>query len=362
MAVFKKILKVLGVLIGTLAALAVCLILVLTFTEFRPAEKETVTPAYNETAAASWAPGDTLSIVTWNLGYGALGDNADFFMDGGKGVRTADKARVEANLKVITDRLTALAPDIVFLQEVDVSSARSHRIDQTKTAAAALSGFSSAFAANYKALYVPYPIPPIGQVHSGIQTLAAARIAGAERIALPCPFSWPIRLANLKRCLLVTRYDLAGTDHQLVLVNFHLEAYDSGEGKTRQTEKLVNFLKAEADLGNYVIAGGDFNQGLEREGPSYRFDPDLWVPGALDWAAFDGAGLTVCADPSVPTCRSLDRAYDKDDPDFIHYVIDGFIVSPNVTVQAVETLSAGFTATDHNPVRMTFRLEPESSD
>ena len=26
----------------------------------------------------------------------------------------------------------------------------------------------------------------------------------AERVALPCPFSWPVRAANLKRCLLVS--------------------------------------------------------------------------------------------------------------------------------------------------------------
>ncbi len=362
MKVVRKILKVLGILTGTLAGLAVCGILVLTFTEYKPADVEAVTPVNNDTAAARWAPGDTLSIVTWNCGYGALGDNADFFMDGGQGVRTADKPRVEENMKSITDRLAALSPDIAILQEVDVSSTRSHRIDETQVTAEALAGRSSAFATNYKVLYVPYPIPTIGQVHSGIQTLSAAKAAEASRIQLPCPFSWPIRLANLKRCLLVTRYDLEGTDQQLVVVNFHLEAYDDGEGKAAQTEKLVNFLKAEAEQGHYVIAGGDFNQCLERDGTSYPYDPELWTPGTLDWAAFDAAGLTVLADPATPTCRSLDRPYDRDDPDFIHYVIDGFIVSANVEVQGVETIDAGFTATDHNPVRMTFRLIPKDGE
>ena len=362
MNVIRKILKALGVLLGTVLALALCLILVLTFTEYRPADEEAVTPAFNETAAAVWAPGDTLSIVTWNCGYGALGDNADFFMDGGKGVRTADRARLDANLKGITDRLSALKPDIAILQEVDLSSARSHRVDETAVFAQALAGYSSAFATNYKALYVPYPVPPIGQVHSGIQTLAASAASEAKRFQLPCPFSWPIRLANLKRCMLVTRYDLEGTDRQLVVVNFHLEAYDDGAGKAEQTKKLVSFLKKEAAMRNYVIAGGDFNQSLEREGTAYRFDPELWTPGQLDWAAFDEAGLTVLRDASVPTCRSLDRPYDREDASFIHYVIDGFIVSANVEVLKTETFDEGFVSTDHNPVRMTFRLIPEGEN
>jgi hypothetical protein len=37
-------------------------------------------------------------------------------------------------------------------------------------------------------------------------------------------------------------------------------------------------------------------------------------------------------------------------------VIDGFIVSPNVTVSAVETLDLGFQNADHNPVCITVSL------
>ena len=50
-----------------------------------------------------------------------------------------------------------------------------------------------------------------------------------------------------------------------MLVNLHLEAYDSGEGKIAQTKLLVEFLEQEYAKGNYVIAGGDFNQTFSRE-------------------------------------------------------------------------------------------------
>lgn len=38
-------------------------------------------------------------------------------------------------------------------------------------------------------------------------------------------------------------------------------------------------------------------------------------------------------------------------------VIDGFIVSDNVTVKEVENIDTGFEFTDHNPVKMTFVLD-----
>ena len=82
-------------------------------------------------------------------------------------------------------------------------------------------------------------------------------------MSLPCPFSYPIRLANLKRCLLVNRIPIEGSDKELVVINLHLEAYDDGAGKEAQTRMLAQLLREETEKGNYVIAGGDFNQTLD---------------------------------------------------------------------------------------------------
>ena len=66
---------------------------------------------------------------------------------------------------------------------------------------------------------------------------------------LPCPFSWPTRIANLKRCLLVERIPIADSDKELVLVNLHLEAYDDGEGKgkPRQPKRNVGNIAGKAE-------------------------------------------------------------------------------------------------------------------
>lgn len=359
----KKVLKILLIILGVLVAAALVFILVLTVTEYRPADTEPVTPGQAGTLETrTAAPGDTLSILSWNTGYCALDENASFVMDGGTGDGSAaDEATAQANFDAILETLTAQAPDIVFLQEVDRDSARSFRLDEAvgylDGLAGTLGGLSAAYALNYKCLFVPFPFPPMGQVESGIETLSAFSITEAERVALPCPFSWPLRTANLKRCLLVSRIPLEGTDAQLVLVNLHLEAYDSGEGKAAQTRELTEFIEAEYEKGNYVIAGGDFNQtfpGALDTCPLTGAD-DLWTPGVLEADSLP-EGFSFAFDASTPTCRSLDRPYDPDDPDFRLYVIDGFILSPNVELRSVQTLDEGFANTDHNPVSLSVRL------
>ena len=59
-------------------------------------------------------------------------------------------------------------------------------------------------------------------------------------------------------------------------------------------------------------------------------------------------GWSYVYDDSSPTCRLLDEPYDAQTSQ--HYVLDGFIVSPNIEVRSVETQSLGFKYSDHNPV------------
>lgn len=353
----KKLLKIIGIILLVLVLLVALALGVFTLAEYRPAPSETV--AQSHEAAPLLETGAPLTLVSWNCGYGALGDNADFFMDGGSSVYTADRDRVNSNLAGIRDTLSALSPDIVLLQEVDRNSSRSYGTDERPVLAQALPGASEAFALNFNSLFVPYPVPPIGHVESGLYTLSRAEASSAERISLPCPFSWPVRIVNLKRCLLVSRFPLKNSDRELVVVNLHLEAYDSGEGKIAQTRQLVSFMQEEYAKGNYVIAGGDFNQRFSNvdQGAWPVYD-GMWQPGEIDAADF-GSDFSLLMDPSVPTCRSLDRPLAGASRDnFQFYLIDGFIVSANVRPDAVETLEENFVCSDHNPVRLSFTLLP----
>ena len=351
----KKILKVLLILVLIVIAAAALLFGWLTAAEYRPAPVEDA-EVLRTGENASLAVGDSVTVLSWNVGYGGLGKDSDFFMDGGKDSKSADRETVGRYLEGIHRTIVDQDPDLVLLQEVDTDSSRTYGIDERGLLAQGMS--SQTFAFNYSCPFVPIPMPPIGKVHSGLFTMTnGVELERAERISLPCPFTWPTRVANLKRCLLVSYLPVAGSDKQLVLVNLHLEAYDDGEGKVAQTNQLREFITAEYEKGNYVIAGGDFNQIFPGSLARYpNTHPENWEPGVLD-ANLLPDGWALAYDLRTPTCRLLNQPYDPSDTvGTQYYVIDGLIVSPNLTVKSVETIDAQFENSDHNPVRLELVL------
>lgn len=317
-------------------------------TEYRPADRETISVEGNGTKQLSI--NDPFRIEIWNIGYAALGEQADFFMDGGKMVQTASREEVLRNLEEIKNNLNEDQADIVCIQEIDRQSSRTFKINEYDFIAQGRESASS-FAYNFKTRFVPYPIPPIGEVGSGVATFSKYDLESSTRVQLPIPFRWPVRMVNLKRCLLVSRIQLSDSDRQLVVVNLHLEAYDDGEGKKAQTETLRNLLKEEAEKGNYVVAGGDFNQLFSSaDASAYPVFEGKWQPGILNTGEFDDTWQFLM-DETSPTCRSLDQPYQNaDHKAFQYYLIDGFIVSDNLAVRSFETINRDFKASDHNPV------------
>ena len=351
-----KFFRAIGCLLLAVVILLGGMICFLSVTEYKPNDTETVEVTGESVKDINI--GEQISILTFNIGYGALGDNADFFMDGGKSVNTATEQRVNENLNGILEEVRSIDPDIVFFEEIDKSSSRSHKINEYEKFMGEMTEYAFSFANNFKVAFLPYPIPPIGKVNSGIATASKFGAAYAERIQLPIPFSWPTRMANLKRCVLVSRIPIKDSEKELVLFNLHLEAYDSGEGKTAQTKMLAELLKTETDKGNYVIAGGDFNQIFSNKDKSaYPVNEGMWAPGEIDIAAF-GKGFQFLMDERVPSCRSLDKAYKGADKNtFQYYLIDGFIVSDNIEVNLLETQNLDFVCSDHNPVLLKATLK-----
>ena len=353
----KKFLKFLLVLILIIILAVGGLFGWLTATEYKPGDVEEL--AFLSTADEALQPGATLDVLSWNIGYGGLGKNSDFFMDGGQDVKSAGPNAVGEYLNGINAYLYGdFTPDLILLQEVDTDSSRTYGIDQTAYLAGADQAQSRVHALNYSCKFVPYPLPPIGKVNSGLYTMTRYEIASAQRISLPCPFSWPVRTANLKRCLLVSRLPIEGSDRELVLVNLHLEAYDDGEGKIAQTNQLREYIRSEYEKGNYVLAGGDFNQVFPGSLEVYpNTHPENWEPGVLDESLLPD-GWQFAYDLSTPTCRLLNQPYDPEDTvNTQYYVIDGFILSPNLTLESVESVDLGFADSDHNPVHIQITLD-----
>ena len=373
-SVGKKILKIVGIILLIPILIVGGFLAWLTIKEYRPADVEAVEVDTTEGKGEKLVSGTEFTVMSWNMGYAGLGDNMDFFMDGGSGETVTTIERQDVNIAGLTGMMAANNPDVLFLQEIDRNSDRTYNVDELFKVKGDLTTYensmdpenvpyASTFAYNYNAEYVPYPVNDmIGHVESGVAVLSKYEIANAERVSLPCPFSWPVKTVNLKRCLLVNHVpvvDAEGNDtgKELVLINLHLEAYDDGEGKIAQTKALKKLMDEELNKGNYVIVGGDFNQTFSNVDSSmYPVKDGMWTPGSLDTEEF-GSRWQCLMDNTTPTCRSLDQPYQGADQDnFQYYMIDGFIVSDNVKVESVETLDYYFAGSDHNPVLLKVSL------
>lgn len=347
----KKILKVLGIILLIILTAVILFFIYLMVTEYKPEDVEEVNIQGQSNQKVQV---DTeYTAFNWNIGYSGLDKYTDFFMDGGQMVHPISRENVENALDGIVEELSRQDADIYFLQEVDEDSTRSFHINQVDMINNALGG-NSTFAYNYKVEYVPFPLPPLGQMASGIYTNTDFTISSSYRYQQPIPFKWPVRLANLKRAFNASYMEIEGSDKSLVTVNVHLDAYDSdNDGKVAQTMQLMDFIQSEYDKGNYVILAGDLNQDL-RDG-EYQVSPEgVWEaqPFAKELIP---ENFQLAYDDSVFTTRVNDKPYDPETA--YQYVIDGYIVSDNIEVIGVETLDLQYEDTDHNPVKLVFKLK-----
>ena len=215
---------------------------------------------------------------------------------------------------------------------------------------------SAAFAVNYHSAYLFYPVlEPHGASDAGILTLVDCEIESAIRRSLPVETGLT-KFLDLDRCYSVSRIPVSN-GKTLCLYNLHLSAYTSdGTIANDQLEMLIADMQAEYEAGNYVVGGGDFNKDLLGDSAAI-----FGVSGEnYTWAqpipeGVIGGGIRLAAAENlVPSCRNADRAYAPGESFVL--TVDGFLVSENVEITALETVDAGFECSDHNPVSMRFVL------
>lgn len=370
------LLKALLILVIVVVLFAGSFIVVLQVNEYNPEDTEILSVENNLADQSSnyFSSSGTLRIMTFNTGYASLSETEDFVMDGGKKGRMDSREEVEANIAGIEAILAAANADIYLLQEVDVNSDRSYNTLQY-AGYQDLLNMPSSMGTNYRCLFVPFPFQlgqMMGKVDSGVMTATDFFVESATRYQLPGTFSWPLRIANLKRCMVVSRLPIAGSDHDLVIINVHLSAYDDGTMRIQEMAALRTLAESEYALGNYVIIGGDFNQtfpdaveasATDTTGADYLYDlkdPSLWEAFEMDadWVSENGWQFGIDLDPENPTCRLLNQPYDSENhANNQYYLIDGFIVSPNINILSVEIVEQDFQYSDHNPVIMEVTLD-----
>ena len=187
--------------LAAVAAIFLVFLLTAVITDYRPAEREMLQDRSGLSSDTAEVLPDSLSILCWNIGYGGLGDDMDFFYDGGTQVRTS-RERTQANIDGIIAEIRRHSPDIILLQEVDECSRRTYRINEVEMLRVAFPDYHIYLAYNYKSFFVPIPVKaPMGRVASGVVLMS--RIAPEEvvRWQYPSRFPWPVSMFNLKRCL-----------------------------------------------------------------------------------------------------------------------------------------------------------------
>ena len=346
------------VLIGIIIVIIIIFLigfLILAFSEYFPEDRESLQIEGESTKTLKI--GETAKIITYNLGYLSLDNTQDFFMDGGKSVRPQNATNVTKNLAAIKNFMQIQDADIYLFQEVDTNAKRSYNINEYNGIKEDFSGTSS-FAYMFNSLYIPYPIfNTVGHVESGVVTLNKYNVKESTRISLPSAYSWPKRAVMYKNCLLEQRIIIDGSDKELVIYNVHLDAYGAEDGKTEQLDVLINLMTEEYQKGNYVIAGGDFNQtfpGVDLE----KFpiiDDDNYVPIQIQ-DNYLPDGWKYAVDYERPTARLLNEEYSGTYENTQLYIIDGYILSPNVECESVETIENNFSYSDHHPVKLSIKL------
>ncbi|HKL07221.1 MAG TPA: endonuclease/exonuclease/phosphatase family protein [Bacteroidales bacterium] len=342
-----KILKYLIRILLVLIALFILFIIYASISDFKPDIKQKIT--HSETPDTIDIS-DNLSLMIWNIGYSGLGDDMDFFYDGGKQVRTTKKRTLENFnfIKTVLNQNDTL--DFILLQEVDIRSRRSYRINQYERLKNLLQAYHPFFAINYDVKFVPSPITnPLGRVKSGLASFAGYQPQSVVRYSFPGNYAWPVSLFMLDRCFLVKRFPTTN-QKELIVINTHNSAYDDGSLKKQQMEYLKKFLIKEYQQGNYIIVGGDWNQNppdidysaIKKDSPAKRFvlNPieKKFLPKEWRWVY----------DPNTPTNRYLNEPYKKGET--ITPIIDFFLMSPNINPLEVKAHHFDFKNTDHQPV------------
>lgn len=296
--------------------------------------------------------GKIYKIMTWNIGYGGLDKDTDFFMDGGDRVFPINKNHVEKSLNNIIKSSKKFNADIKFFQEVDVNSKRTYHINEVEKIRKNLGG-NTTFALNFKADFIPYPIPPMGKVESGIMSQTNFKIKKSKRYQQEIPHKFPTRLVNLKRAFNPSYIDIKNSNKKLVIVNVHLDAYESGnKGRIAQTKEIINFVNKEYEKGNYVIVGGDFNQ--ELTGLYKKLPEGIWNPSPFPKEMLT-ENIKLYFDKDGKTSVVNDKPYTGKDAYLS--TIDGFLATDNIEVKNIKTQTQeDFQYSDHNPVLMEFVL------
>jgi len=217
-----------------------------------------------DSSRSSAPPPGFLKLVTYNIGY-ASGEKNNL------PVRLSEQ-EVRANLDEIAKQVKKLDADIVCLQEVDLDSDRTHRINQFEYLAKAIGMPYGAYALTWNKRYLPWPYwPPsiqYGRMVSGQAILSRYPIDHQVVLEFSKPSENPFWYNWFYLDRVAQKASIRVGYEPITIWNVHLEAF---KPRTRESQAslLAEWVRLESNP--YKVVMGDFNspsqlkQGLSPE-------------------------------------------------------------------------------------------------
>lgn len=356
----KKVLKIIGIILLVLVLIAGGYVIYV-FANYEriedklPLEVESIGSNKGEVTV-----GEEYSIMTYNFGFGAYTQDFSFFMDGGESSWAKSKEGLISNVSEGAKFIDSQDTDFLIMQEVDTNGTRTYHVNEFDMLKDAIGDGDYIFCTNYHSTFLMYPIlEPHGANESGLVTYSKYGIKSSLRRSFPVSTSLK-KILDLDRCYSITRIPV-DNGKELCIYDVHLSAYGTDESvRAGQLGMLFEDMKHDYADGNYVICGGDFNHNLRDGGSSDAPDwaqpfPKNELPNGFKMA-FD---TFPASDIAWNTCRNSDIPYKENGQvtDVLTVMVDGFIISDNIEVTDYRNIVTEFYYSDHDPVRMNFKLK-----
>lgn len=284
--------------------------------------------------------------MTWNIGYAGLGEDSDFIMDHGEMILPPSQDLIMKNMNGILEYVVKSKPDIYLFQEIANYRFPGRKSKILDDIAGILEHYTT-----YYSRVVKIGIP-FFRIKMGNAVSSKRSIEDIVRVDLPLDRGSIVGRFQKKNML--AAFVPAHGEKHWVIVNLHLSAFDEdAEVRREQLGKVRDYILGWYHDGNFVIVGGDWNLRLANTSwPHTTREEDLfwihdlpatWTPKGWQWGI----------DTSAPTARTDEKPYLEGENHTS--IIDGFLVSPNVQIEKVQTGNMDFKYSDHNPVTIWVR-------
>jgi endonuclease/exonuclease/phosphatase family metal-dependent hydrolase len=293
-----------------------------------------------EVSASPLAQLDTITVMTYNLGYlsgmtnnQAVKPSRDLFdQNQQRAIRIIEKYN----------------PEIIGFQEIDFFSKRSYFENQAENLGNHYA--TKVRSVNWDKKYVPFPYwPPsvhFGKMISGQAIFSKFQVNSSERIVLPGPKAAPFyyRAFYLDRLIQIAQLSIG--KQNLVVMNVHLEAFDE-QTRELQAKEVMSVLEAYAQ--QYpVLLMGDFN---------------ARPPFASERVTEEQTMQLFFNHPLLSSAISKDRYLSEEHQHFTfdtqapYEKLDYIFYTKNfIRPVAAATISEAAEISDHLPVSFTFTL------